>query len=41
MEYKEESEKHVAPLDKEDRVLLEDIFLNGMKGEIQAEVKLQ
>lgn len=40
MEYREEFENHRAPLDREDRVLLEDIFLNGLKDEIKAEVKL-
>lgn len=40
MEYREKFELLVAPLAREDRVLLEDIFLNGLKEEIKAEIKL-
>lgn len=40
MEYREKFELLIAPLRKEERVMLESIFLNGLKEEIQAELKL-
>lgn len=40
MEYRETFELHVAPLAREERCLLEHIFLNGLKDEIKVEMKL-
>lgn len=40
MEFREKFELHMAPLNREERVMLESIFLNGLKIEIQAELKL-
>ncbi|PNX67995.1 hypothetical protein L195_g055926, partial [Trifolium pratense] len=40
MEYRDKFEKLVVPLRKEDRVMLDSIFLNGLKEEIQAELKM-
>lgn len=34
MEYREQFEMLAAPLKKEEKVMLESIFLNGLKGEI-------
>lgn len=39
-EYREKFELHVAPLKREERVMLDSIFLNSLKEEVQAEVKL-
>lgn len=40
VEYMEKFEMMVAPLRREERVMLGSIFLNGLKEEIQAELKL-
>ncbi|GAU47870.1 hypothetical protein TSUD_404410 [Trifolium subterraneum] len=40
MEYRDKFEQLVAPLRRDDRVMLDSIFLNGLKEEIQAELKL-
>jgi hypothetical protein len=40
MEYREKFEMLIVPLRREERVMLESIFMNGLKGEIQAEMKL-
>ncbi|PNX61324.1 hypothetical protein L195_g052396, partial [Trifolium pratense] len=40
LEYRDKFEELVAPLRREERVMLESIFLNGLKEEIQAELKL-
>jgi hypothetical protein len=40
MEYREKFEMLVAPIRREERVMLDSIFLNGLKEEIQAELKL-
>ncbi|MCI35805.1 hypothetical protein A2U01_0057026, partial [Trifolium medium] len=40
MEYREKFEMLIVPLRREERVMLESIFMNGLKGEIQAELKL-
>lgn len=40
MEYREKFEMLIAPLKKDERVMLESIFLNGLKEEIQAELRL-
>ncbi|PNX56649.1 hypothetical protein L195_g058311, partial [Trifolium pratense] len=40
MEYREKFEMMVAPLRREDRFMLNSIFINGLKEEIQAELKL-
>lgn len=39
MEYREKFELHMMPLTREECVMLESIFLNGLKEEIQAELK--
>lgn len=39
-EYMEKFEMFVAPLRREDRIMLDSIFMNGLKEEIQAEIKL-
>ncbi|XP_058755088.1 uncharacterized protein LOC131628242 [Vicia villosa] len=39
-EYREKFEMMVAPLRREERIMLDSIFLNGLKDEIQAELKL-
>jgi len=38
MEYRDKFEMLVAPLHREERVMLDSIFLNGLKEEIQAEL---
>ncbi|CAJ2638342.1 unnamed protein product [Trifolium pratense] len=40
MEFREQFETLVAPVRREERVMLDSIFLNGLKEEIQAELKL-
>lgn len=40
MEYRERFEMLIAPLNREERIMLDGIFLNGLKEEIQAELKL-
>lgn len=40
MKFCEKFEKLVAPLQREERDILDIIFLNGLKNEIQAEMKL-
>ncbi|MCH79983.1 hypothetical protein A2U01_0000745 [Trifolium medium] len=40
MAYREKFELLVAPLRREERVMLDSIFFNGLKEEIQAELKL-
>lgn len=40
MKYREQFEREAAPLKREERVMLKGIFLNGLKEEIQAELKL-
>jgi len=40
MKYREKFERESALLSKEDRIMLKGIFLNGLKEEIQAELKL-
>jgi hypothetical protein len=40
MEFREQFETLVAPIRREERVMLDSIFLNGLKEEIQAELKL-
>jgi hypothetical protein len=40
MEYREKFEMLVAPIRREERVMLDSIFLKGLKEEIQAELKL-
>jgi hypothetical protein len=40
MEFREQFEALVAPIRREERVMLDSIFLNGLKEEIQAELKL-
>jgi len=40
MKYRERFERESAPLKKEERIMLKGIFLNGLKEEIQAELKL-
>ncbi|GAU13154.1 hypothetical protein TSUD_112140, partial [Trifolium subterraneum] len=40
MEYRDKFELLIAPLRREERVMLESIFLNGLKDEIQAELRL-
>ncbi|MCI84841.1 hypothetical protein A2U01_0106119, partial [Trifolium medium] len=40
MEYREKFELLIAPLRREERVMLESIFLNGLKDEVQADMKL-
>ncbi|PNY09505.1 hypothetical protein L195_g006058, partial [Trifolium pratense] len=40
MEYREKFELLIAPLRREERVMLESIFLNGFKDELQAKMKL-
>ncbi|XP_058756529.1 uncharacterized protein LOC131629765 [Vicia villosa] len=40
VEYMEKFERLVAPLRREERIMLDSIFLNGLKEEIQAELKL-
>lgn len=40
VEYMEKFEMLVAPLRREERIMLDSIFLNGLKEEIQAELKL-
>lgn len=40
MEYREKFEMLVAPLRREERGMLDSIFLNGLKEELQAEMKL-
>lgn len=39
MKYRERFEREFAPL-KEERIMLKGIFLNGLKEEIQVELKL-
>ena len=40
VEYMEKFEMLVAPLRREERIMLDSIFMNGLKEEIQAELKL-
>lgn len=40
MKYREKFERESAPLKKEERIMLKGIFINGLKEEIQAELKL-
>lgn len=40
MEYRERFEMLIAPLNREERIMLDGIFLNGLKEDIQAELKL-
>jgi len=40
MDYREKFEMRVAPLRREEKGMLDSIFLDGLKEEIQAEMKL-